>query len=132
MATPAVRPNGREREDGVMSVFSPGAFCCAGFLTLYLSGKLQIFRPPGRGQAWRLCVVMAPLLTACTASLTRIQDNKHHWEGLPHTHCSTRKKIHNSFHVSTSSDVTVGGSIGMPPSIACPEIHVLSSLQACW
>lgn len=72
------------------------SFCCSGFLALYLSGKLQIFRPPGRGQAWRLCVVLAPLLVACTASLTRIQDYKHHWE-----------------------DVTVGGIIGLLVSLLC-------------
>jgi membrane-associated phospholipid phosphatase len=72
------------------------ALCCGGFLSLYLSGKLQVFRPPGQGQAWRLCVVVAPLLTACAAALTRIQDNKHHWQ-----------------------DVTVGGIIGLVVCFLC-------------
>ena len=61
---------------------TPGMFACFGFLSLYLSGKLQCFRPAGRGQAWRLCAaVVVPLLAACVVGISRIQDHKHHWEG---------------------------------------------------
>ena len=85
----AGREGGRERVSSnaqkfVMTCFSrcAGVFCFSGFLSLYLSGKLQIFRPPGRGQAWKLCVVLAPLMAACVVATTRIQDYKHHWEGV--------------------------------------------------
>ncbi|CAI8033160.1 Phospholipid phosphatase 5 [Geodia barretti] len=61
---------------------SAWAFSCGGFLSLYLSGKLHLFGPQGRGQAWRLCAFLTPLLTSCVASLTRLQDHKHHWEDV--------------------------------------------------
>lgn len=72
-----------------------GFFCCFGYLSLYLCGKLQCFQQGGRGKSWRLCVVAVPLLAATTVGASRIHDNMHHWEDvvaggvigmLPHTH----------------------------------------------
>ena len=88
VATPHVSQPRERFSPGYMSSHT-GAFSCGGFLSLYLSGKLHLFGPQGRGQAWRLCAVLAPLLTSCVASLTRLQDHKHHWEGraaycMPH------------------------------------------------
>lgn len=91
-----------------------GAFSCSGFFALYLTGKLHLFGPQGRGQAWRLCAALAPLLTACVASLTRLQDHKHHWEGQsqclhPHT---APNVICVSLSLFQSTDVVAGCVIG--------------------
>lgn len=72
------------------------AMGCGGYLSLYLCGKLHLLHPLGRGQAWRLCAVVAPLITGCMTSLTRLQDHKHHCE-----------------------DVIAGGLIGLVVTTVC-------------
>ncbi len=58
-----------------------GMFAGFFYLSLYLAGKLQCFCFSGKTHAWRLLVVMTPLVAGCVVGISRIQDNRHHWEG---------------------------------------------------
>ena len=51
------------------------------FVSLYLTSKLQCFSAEGRSHSWRLLAVILPLLSAAVVALSRVQDNRHHWEG---------------------------------------------------
>lgn len=57
-------------------------FACFGFLALYLLGKLRCFGAGGRGEGWRLCLALCPLVAATLISLSRYQDYRHHWEDI--------------------------------------------------
>lgn len=58
-----------------------GMFSTFGYLSLYMLAKLQCFKAHGRGEGWRLCIALSPLLAATMVAMSRYQDFKHHWEG---------------------------------------------------
>lgn len=58
-----------------------GIFACFSFLSLYLLGKLQCLSAGGRGEGWRLCLALTPLMAATLVGLSRLQDCRHHWDG---------------------------------------------------
>ena len=58
------------------------AFCGLGFTSLYLAGKLHCFQAQGRGQGWKLCIALTPLIAAMALALTRYSDYRHHWQGI--------------------------------------------------
>ena len=58
------------------------AFCGLGFISLYLAGKLHCFQAQGRGQGWKLCIALTPLIAAMALVLTRYSDYRHHWQGI--------------------------------------------------
>ena len=64
-----------------MCVLCVGIFACFTFLSLYLLGKLQCLGAGGRGEGWRLCLALTPLMAATLVGLSRLQDCKHHWDG---------------------------------------------------
>jgi len=47
---------------------------------LYISGKLATFSSKGEG--WRLCVSVVPLLLASCIAISRTCDNHHHWQDV--------------------------------------------------
>lgn len=52
------------------------------FLTLYFLGKLHVFNEQGRGQSWRLCVSIIPILAAMAVAVSRTCDYHHHWQDV--------------------------------------------------
>jgi len=58
------------------------SFSGLGFLSLYLAGKLHCFQAQGRGQGWKLCVALTPLIAATAITLTRYSDYRHHWQDI--------------------------------------------------
>uniref|UniRef100_A0A1I8MGA6 Phosphatidic acid phosphatase type 2/haloperoxidase domain-containing protein n=1 Tax=Musca domestica TaxID=7370 RepID=A0A1I8MGA6_MUSDO len=86
------------------------AFAGFGFISYYVGAKLHAFNYRGRGQTWRLCIAIAPLVLATLVAVSRTCDYHHHWE-----------------------DVTIGGAIGLfvsyyiyrqyYPSIFSPNCH---------
>ncbi|XP_050221000.1 lipid phosphate phosphatase 1-like [Mercurialis annua] len=50
------------------------------FLSLYLSGKIQVF--DRKGHVAKLCVITLPLLAAALVGVSRIDDYWHHWEDV--------------------------------------------------
>ncbi|XP_020912706.2 phospholipid phosphatase 5 [Exaiptasia diaphana] len=75
---------------------SSWAFSGLAYLSLYLCGKLHCFHGHGRGQGWRLCASLAPVLSALAMALTRYSDYKHHWQ-----------------------DITIGSILGLTIAIIC-------------
>lgn len=57
------------------------AFACMVFVSLYLSGRLHVFNQNGRGQAWRILLVITPIVVAALIAVSRTCDYHHHWEG---------------------------------------------------
>lgn len=57
-----------------------GSFSGLGFLSLYLSGKIQAF--DGRGRVGKLCLVFLPLLGASLVGVSRVSDYWHHWQDV--------------------------------------------------
>lgn len=70
------------------------SFAGLGFLSLYLSGKIQVF--DCRGHVAKLCLVLLPLLLASLVAISRVDDYWHHWQ-----------------------DVVAGGLIGLVVAAIC-------------
>ncbi|KAG7015940.1 putative lipid phosphate phosphatase 3, chloroplastic [Cucurbita argyrosperma subsp. argyrosperma] len=58
----------------------PRSFAGLGFLSLYLSGKIQVFDQ--RGHIAKLCIVFLPLLFASLVGVSRVDDYWHHWQDV--------------------------------------------------
>ncbi|GMN38647.1 hypothetical protein TIFTF001_007878 [Ficus carica] len=56
------------------------SFAGLGFLSLYLSGKIQAF--DRRGHVAKLCIVFLPLLVASLVGISRVDDYWHHWQDV--------------------------------------------------
>ncbi|XP_050228842.1 lipid phosphate phosphatase 2-like isoform X3 [Mercurialis annua] len=56
------------------------SFAGLGFLSLYLSGKIQVF--DRRGHVAKLCIVFLPLLAASLVGISRVDDYWHHWQDV--------------------------------------------------
>ncbi|XP_041011005.1 putative lipid phosphate phosphatase 3, chloroplastic isoform X1 [Juglans microcarpa x Juglans regia] len=56
------------------------SFAGLGFLSLYLSGKIEVF--DGRGHVAKLCIVILPLLVASLVGISRVDDYWHHWQDV--------------------------------------------------
>ena len=57
-----------------------GSFSGLGFLSLYLSGKIQAF--DNTGHVAKLCLVILPLLAATLVGISRVDDYRHHWQDV--------------------------------------------------
>ena len=60
--------------------WSAGSFAGLGFLSLYLSGKIQAF--DRRGHVAKLCIIFLPLLVASLIGVSRVNDYWHHWQDV--------------------------------------------------
>lgn len=56
------------------------SFAGLGFLSLYLSGKIQVF--DRKGHIAKLCIVFFPLLLASLVGISRVDDYWHHWQDV--------------------------------------------------
>ena len=64
-----------------LTVFTlPGPFAGLGFLSLYLSGKIEAF--DRQGHVAKLCIVILPLLLASLVGISKVDDYRHHWEDV--------------------------------------------------
>lgn len=63
-----------------VGVVCAGSFSGLGFLSLYLSGKIQAF--DGKGHVAKLCIVILPLLFAALVGISRVDDYWHHWQDV--------------------------------------------------
>lgn len=63
-----------------LMIFYVGAFAGLGFVSLYLSGKIKAFDK--RGHVSKLCIVFLPLLVASLVGISRVSDNRHHWQDV--------------------------------------------------
>lgn len=57
------------------------AFCSMVFVSLYLSGKLQVFNSNKRGDTLRLTIVLIPIMAATAIAISRTCDYHHHYSG---------------------------------------------------
>ncbi|XP_062110022.1 lipid phosphate phosphatase 2-like [Humulus lupulus] len=92
-------PDGKDEYDkwgdvkchGVASVIKEGhksfpsghtswSFAGLGFLSLYLSGKIQVF--DRKGHVAKLCIIFLPLLLASLVGISRVDDYWHHWQDV--------------------------------------------------
>ncbi|XP_014088745.1 PA-phosphatase related-family protein DDB_G0275547 [Bactrocera oleae] len=58
------------------------AFVGLGFIAIYVAAKLHALSARGRGQSWRLCVSILPLILAALIAVSRTCDYHHHWEDV--------------------------------------------------
>ncbi|KAF4350992.1 hypothetical protein F8388_021699 [Cannabis sativa] len=56
------------------------SFAGLGFLSLYLSGKIQVF--DRNGHVAKLCITFFPLLFASLVGISRVDDYWHHWQDV--------------------------------------------------
>nr|XP_043633483.1 lipid phosphate phosphatase 2-like [Erigeron canadensis] len=70
----------RQGHKSFPSGHSSWSFAGLGFLSLYLSGKIQAF--DREGHAAKLCIVFLPLLAASLVAITRLDDYRHHWQDV--------------------------------------------------
>uniref|UniRef100_A0A7N0UI71 Phosphatidic acid phosphatase type 2/haloperoxidase domain-containing protein n=2 Tax=Kalanchoe fedtschenkoi TaxID=63787 RepID=A0A7N0UI71_KALFE len=70
----------REGHKSFPSGHTSWSFAGLGFLSLYLSGKIQVFDQ--RGHAAKLCLVFLPLLAAALVGVSRVDDYWHHWQDV--------------------------------------------------
>ncbi|KAB7495099.1 Phospholipid phosphatase 5, partial [Armadillidium nasatum] len=57
------------------------SFCSLGFLSLWLCGKLGIFKGI-RSNGWKLVIAGLPLIIALIIALSRTCDYHHHWQDV--------------------------------------------------
>jgi hypothetical protein len=70
----------REGHKSFPSGHTSWSFSGLGFLSLYLSGKIQAF--DGKGHVAKLCIVILPLLFAALVGISRVDDYWHHWQDV--------------------------------------------------
>ncbi|XP_056842215.1 putative lipid phosphate phosphatase 3, chloroplastic isoform X1 [Raphanus sativus] len=70
----------REGHKSFPSGHTSWSFAGLGFLSLYLSGKIQVF--DGKGHVAKLCIVILPLLVAALVGISRVDDYWHHWQDV--------------------------------------------------
>ncbi|CAN7108020.1 unnamed protein product [Brassica rapa subsp. narinosa] len=70
----------REGHKSFPSGHTSWSFAGLGFLSLYLSGKIQAF--DGKGHVAKLCIVILPLLVAALVGISRVDDYWHHWQDV--------------------------------------------------
>lgn len=58
------------------------AFASFGFVAFYVGAKLKAFDARGRGQTWRPCVSILPLIFAALVAVSRTCDYHHHWQDI--------------------------------------------------
>ncbi|XP_067645252.1 phospholipid phosphatase 5-like [Eurosta solidaginis] len=58
------------------------AFVAFGFIAMLVGAKLLAFSTRGRGQSWRLCATVMPLIFAALIALRRTCDYHNHWEDV--------------------------------------------------
>lgn len=58
------------------------AFSSFGYVALYIAGKCQCFTLKGRGHAYKLCMVVIPLVWATLIAASRTADFHHHWQDV--------------------------------------------------
>ncbi|XP_018788002.1 PREDICTED: phospholipid phosphatase 5 [Bactrocera latifrons] len=58
------------------------SFVGLGFIAIYIAAKLHALSARGRGQSWRLCVSILPLILAALIAVSRTCDYHHHWEDV--------------------------------------------------
>ncbi|XP_021912203.1 lipid phosphate phosphatase 2-like isoform X2 [Carica papaya] len=70
----------KEGHKSFPSGHSSWSFAGLGFLSFYLSGKIQAF--DRRGHVAKLCIVFLPLLAASLVAISRVDDYWHHWQDV--------------------------------------------------
>jgi len=56
------------------------AFCFMTYLALYIAGQIHLF--DGKCYLWKYCVVIIPNIFSIAVALSRVFDNRHHWEDV--------------------------------------------------